>query len=53
MSKLEDLDFVHDIALLSSTQQHAQVKATRLNEYAAQTGLIINKKKVDLPRSYC
>ena len=37
MSKLEDLDFADDIALLSSTQQQAQVKATRLNEYAAQT----------------
>ena len=37
MCKLEDLDFADDIALLSSTQKHAQVKATRLNEYAAQT----------------
>ena len=50
MSKLEDLDFADDIALLSSTQQHAQVKATRLNEYAAQTGLRINKKKTEVLR---
>ena len=52
MSKLEDLDFADDIiALLSSTQQHAaQVKATRLNKYAAQTGLRINKKKTEVLR---
>ena len=50
MSKLEDLDFADDIALLSSTQQHAQVKATMLNKYAAQTGLRINKKKTEVLR---
>ena len=50
MSKLEDLDFADDIALLSSTQQHAQVKATRLNKYVAQTGLRINKKKTEVLR---
>ena len=45
MSKLKDLDFADDITLLSSTQQHAQAKAIRLNEYAAQTGLRISKEK--------
>ena len=32
MSKLVDLDFADDIALLSATQQHAQVKVTRLRD---------------------
>ena len=49
MSKLED-SFADDIVLLSSTQQHAQVKATRLNEYAAQTWLRTNKKKTEVLR---
>ena len=34
MTKLEDLDFADDIALLLSTQQHAQAKITKLNQYA-------------------
>jgi hypothetical protein len=50
MSKLEDLDFADDIALLSSTYQHMQLKATRLNENAAKTGLKINKKKTEVLR---
>ena len=40
MSKLEDLDFADDIALLSSTQQHAQVLDNTdillLSQYIAQ-----------------
>ena len=47
MSKLEHLDLADDIALLSFTQQHAQVEARRLlsYEYAAQRGLKINKRE--------
>ena len=32
-TKLEDLDFADDIALLSSSLKHMQTKATKLNEY--------------------
>jgi hypothetical protein len=45
MSKLEDLDFADDIALLSSTHEHMQQKTTKLYNTAKQIGLIINKKK--------
>ena len=39
---IRGLRFADD--LLSSTQQHAQAKATTLNEYATQTGLRIDMK---------
>ncbi len=42
------LDFADDIALLLSNQQHAKEKITKLNQYAAQTGLQLNKKKTEL-----
>lgn len=42
---LEDLDFADDLALLSSKNTHLQDKSDRMNSYAKQTGLNINKKK--------
>jgi len=47
-TKLEDLDFADDIALLSSTGTHMQEKTDRLIRFAKQTGLIINRKKTQL-----
>ena len=44
-SKLEDLDFADDIALMSSCYTHMQTKTRQLNQFAARTGLRINKKK--------
>ena len=44
-SKLDDLDFADDVALLSSTKQHTQNKTTKMNEEARQVGLKINKKR--------
>ena len=43
-SKLEDLDFANDIALMSSCYTHMQTKTRQLNQFAARTGLRINKK---------
>ncbi len=42
---LEDLDFADDIALLSSTFDQLQTKATRLEENAGRVGLKLNAKK--------
>ena len=44
-SKLEDLDFADDIALMSLYYTHMQTKARQLNQFAARTGLRINKNK--------
>ena len=44
-SKLEDLDFADDVALISSTQIHVQLKTNRLVENAERTGLRINVGK--------
>ena len=41
-TKLEDLDFADDLALLSSKLQDIQQKTQRLNEIARQAGLRIN-----------
>ena len=49
-SKLEDLDFADDIALMSSCYTHTQTKTRQLNQFAARTGLRINKKKIQLLR---
>ena len=49
-SKLEDLDFADDIALVSSSFQHMQTKATKLSHFASKTGLKINKKKTEVLR---
>ena len=46
-SKLEDLEFADDIALFSSNIQHMQSKVSKLNVFAAKTGLKINTKKTD------
>ena len=44
-SKLEDLDFADDIALMSSCYTHIQTKTRQLNQFATRTRLRINKKK--------
>ena len=44
-SKLEDLDFADDIALMSSCYTHMQTKTRQLNQFAARTGLRININK--------
>ena len=49
-SKLEDLDFADDIALMSSCYTHTQTKTRQLNQFAAWTGLRINKKKTQVLR---
>ena len=49
-SKLEDLDFADDIALMSSCYTHMQTKTRQLNQFAARTGLRINKKKTQVLR---
>ena len=45
-SKLEDLDFADDVALISSTlsvrQRHVQLKTDRLVENAERTDLWVN-----------
>ena len=43
-SKLEDLDFADDITLMSSCYTHMQTKTRQLNQFAARTGLRMNKK---------
>ena len=47
-SKLEDLDFADDLALLSHTHQHIQEKTERLNKFGNQVGLRINARKTEL-----
>ena len=47
-SKLEDLDFADDIALLSTNAAHSQEKVTRLLDWAKRTGLYINQKKTQV-----
>ena len=49
-SKLEDLDFADDIALMSSCYANMQTKTRQLNQFAARTGLRINKKKTQVLR---
>ena len=49
-SKLEDLDYVDDIALLSSTKDQMQRKSNLLNTYAKSTGLKINAAKTKAMR---
>ena len=40
-SKLDDVDFADDVALLSSTRQHIQDKTTRMHEAAKRVGLTV------------
>ena len=49
-SKLEDLDFADDIALLSSTKQHMQNKSEKIEEESERVGLKINIDKTKLMR---
>ena len=49
-SKLEDLDFADDIALLSSNRQQIQTKTDRVNNIAGSTGLKINTSKTQVTR---
>ena len=48
LSTLEDLDFADDLALLFHTHQHMQEKTDRLNHFANQVGLKINKNKSEV-----
>ena len=47
-TKLEDLDFADDIALLSSTKQHIQTKTDKLAHDAERVGLKVNVDKSKL-----
>ena len=47
-TKLDDLDFADDLALLSHNHTQMQDKTTRLAETSAGTGLKINKRKTEL-----
>ena len=49
-SKLEDLDFADDIALISSMQRHVQLKTNRLVENAERAGLRVNVGKCKVMR---
>ena len=44
-SKLEDHDFADDVALISSTLRHVQLKTDRLVENVERTGLRVNVGK--------
>jgi len=47
-TKLEDLDFADDVALLSSTRQHIQTKTDKLAHEAERVGLKVNVDKCKL-----
>ena len=49
-SKVEDLDFADDVALISSRQRHVQLKTNRLVENAERTGLRVNVCKCKVMR---
>ena len=49
-TKLEDLDFADDIALLPSTRQHIQTKTDKLAREAERVGLKLNVEKCQLLR---
>ena len=49
-SKLGDLDFADNVALLSSTQRHVQLKTDRLLENAERTGPRVNVDKYKVMR---
>ena len=49
-TKLEDLDYADDIALLSSNREQIQQKTILLNNYSKTTGLNINSSKTKLMR---
>ena len=47
-SVLEDLDFADDLALVSTTKSHAQVKLDKLRLEASHLGLQLNAKKTEV-----
>ena len=47
-SKLEDLDFADDVALLSSTRQQMQTKSEKLEKESERIGLKINIEKTKI-----
>ena len=49
--KLEDLEFVDDLALLSHRLQDMQDKLTALSDIAKKVGLKISKEKTKLMRT--
>jgi len=49
-TKLEDLDFADDIALLSSAKQHMQIKSDKLAHEGERVGLKVNADKSTLLR---
>ena len=49
-SKLEDLDFADDVALLSSSKEHIQTKTNRVTEEGERIGLKVNVNKCKLLR---
>ncbi|KAK3103798.1 hypothetical protein FSP39_021971 [Pinctada imbricata] len=49
-SKLEDLDFADDIALISSSRQQIQTKTDRVNNITERTGLKFNTSKTQVMR---
>ncbi|PIK45536.1 hypothetical protein BSL78_17607 [Apostichopus japonicus] len=49
-SKLEDLDFADDVALLSSSHSQMQKKTNSITGLASRVGLKVNKKKTKIMR---
>ena len=49
-TRLEDLNFADDIALLSHNHQGMQAKVTRLAKISGKTGLRISKSKAKMMR---
>ena len=49
-TKLDDLDFADDIALISSTKQHLQIKTDKLVEHSKKVGLKTNREKCKILR---
>ena len=49
-SKLDDLDFADDLALIASTKQHIQLKTDRLCRVAQRVGLKVNSQKTKVMR---
>ena len=45
---LEDLDFSHDLALLSHTHQHMQEKTRRHSKFGQLVGLQISKRETEV-----
>ena len=50
---LEELDFAHDLALLSSTRRQLQLKNDCLSNASEGTGLKINIAKTKVMRVHC